>query len=166
MNTVPYLIALLMIATSAQALPVVEPLVLWDNQPAKEWTATDPAGHGQGMAAQTNRGGNSYVPGMKAFDTCLYTEGIGASNHLVAGEKTADRVIEFLKTRKAEKPFFVYMAPPVTHDPRVCPKEFMDLYEMDDLAGKPEHAGKVKEMMALVGQRFAEKAIDLITQKK
>ena len=75
------------------------------------------------------KGGNSYVPGMKAFDTCLYTESIGADNHLVASEKTADRVIEFLKSRKEEKPFFVYMAPPVPHDPRVCPKEYMDMYD-------------------------------------
>ncbi|MEI6645651.1 MAG: sulfatase-like hydrolase/transferase [bacterium] len=234
MNTIPCLIAILALTTSARALPVAESLLLWDNKPAKEWTTAYPAGNGQGMAAQTNignkpnvlfiladdmrpdcigalgnpniktpnldklvdrgmaftrtyvlgansgavctpsrtmilsgrsvfhfsgggfmksnkgtgavlwaramsaggyetfhlgKGGNSYVPGMKAFDTCLYTEEIGAGNHWVASEKTADRVIEFLKTRKVEKPFFVYMAPPVPHDPRVCPKEFMDLYD-------------------------------------
>jgi len=72
--------------------------------------------------------GNSYKPGMEAFDTCLYTDSIGAGDHLVASQKTADRVIQFLRDRKVEKPFFVYMAPPVPHDPRVCPQEFMDMY--------------------------------------
>jgi len=75
------------------------------------------------------KGGNSYKPGMEAFDTCLYTGEIGADEHAVASQKTADRVIEFLKNRKNDKPFFVYMAPPVPHDPRVCPKEFMDMYD-------------------------------------
>lgn len=75
------------------------------------------------------KAGNSYTPGMEAFDTCLYTEKIGARDHLVASEKTADRVIEFLKDRKKEKPFFIYMAPPVPHDPRICPREFMDMYD-------------------------------------
>jgi len=69
--------------------------------------------------------GNSYPQGMEAFDTCLYTE----ENHLVASEKTADRVIEFLKNRKQDKPFFAYVAPPVPHDPRICPKEFMSMYD-------------------------------------
>lgn len=73
--------------------------------------------------------GNSFKPGMEAFDTCLYTEDIGAKEHAVASERTADRVIEFLKDRKKERPFFIYMAPPVPHDPRVCPKEFMDIYD-------------------------------------
>jgi len=75
------------------------------------------------------KAGNSYKPGMEAFDTCLYTDKIGAADHLVSSEKTADRIIEFLKSRKKEKPFFIYMAPPVPHDPRICPKEFMDMYD-------------------------------------
>lgn len=73
--------------------------------------------------------GNSYKPGMEAFDTCLYTDDIGAGEHAVSSEKTADRIIAFLKERKKDKPFFIYMAPPVPHDPRVCPKEFMDMYD-------------------------------------
>ncbi len=75
------------------------------------------------------KGSNSFVAGMKAFDTCIYTGAIGADDHTVASKVTADGVIKFLKERKMEKPFFVYMAPPVPHDPRVCPKEFMDMYD-------------------------------------
>jgi arylsulfatase A-like enzyme len=73
--------------------------------------------------------GNSFLPGMEAFDTCLYTEGIGASQHEVSSQKTADRIIEYLRGRNPAKPFFIYMAPPVPHDPRVAPKEFMDQYD-------------------------------------
>lgn len=74
--------------------------------------------------------GNSFVPGMEAFDTCLYTGSLGADQqHEVASQRTADRVIKFLRGRQSVKPFFIYYAPPVPHDPRVAPKEFMDLYD-------------------------------------
>jgi len=74
--------------------------------------------------------GNSFVPGMEAFETCLYTGDLGADqHHETASEKTANRVIEFLRTRKHEKPFFLYYAPPVPHDPRVAPGEFMARYD-------------------------------------
>ncbi|MDD4872259.1 MAG: sulfatase-like hydrolase/transferase [Kiritimatiellae bacterium] len=73
--------------------------------------------------------GNSFLPGMEAFDTCLYTQGIGADQHEVSSQKTADRIIEYLRGRNTAKPFFIYMAPPVPHDPRVAPKEFMDQYD-------------------------------------
>ena len=74
--------------------------------------------------------GNSFLPGMEAFDTCLYTGELGADKqHAVASERTADRVIEYLRARKTGKPFFIYLAPPVPHDPRIAPKEFMDQYD-------------------------------------
>jgi arylsulfatase A-like enzyme len=74
--------------------------------------------------------GNSFVPGMEAFETCLYTGDLGADDHHeTAAEKTADKVIEFLRQRKSDKPFFVYYAPQVPHDPRVAPKEFMNMYD-------------------------------------
>jgi len=93
------------------------------NESSILWARTMSAG---GYATfHLGKEGNSYKPGMEAFATCEYT----VANHLVASEKTADRVIEFLKSRKVEKPFFVYMAPPVPHDPRICPREFMDMYD-------------------------------------
>jgi arylsulfatase A-like enzyme len=73
--------------------------------------------------------GNSYKPGMDAFDTCLFTEDIGAKDHEVSAKVCADRIIEFLEKRKADRPFFIYWAPPVPHDPRIAPKEYMDLYD-------------------------------------
>jgi arylsulfatase A-like enzyme len=74
--------------------------------------------------------GNSFGPGMEAFETHLYTGDLGAdTNHETASQKSADRLIEFLRGRKIERPFFVYFAPPVPHDPRLAPREFMDLYD-------------------------------------
>jgi len=74
--------------------------------------------------------GNSFVPGMEAFESCLYAGDLGADeHHETASEKTADRVIEFLRARKPDKPFFIYYAPQVPHDPRIAPKKFMEMYD-------------------------------------
>ncbi|MCX7006671.1 MAG: sulfatase-like hydrolase/transferase [Kiritimatiellaeota bacterium] len=73
--------------------------------------------------------GNSHLPGMQAFETCLFTGEIGADDHAVSSQKSADRVLEFLCSRKTDRPFFIYLAPPVPHDPRVAPREFMDRYD-------------------------------------
>jgi arylsulfatase A-like enzyme len=72
--------------------------------------------------------GNSFVPGMEAFDTCIYAS-TDQSERALSSQKTADGVIEYLQKRKGDKPFFVYLAPPVPHDPRVAPKQFMDQYD-------------------------------------
>lgn len=71
---------------------------------------------------------NSCMAGMQVFDTARYTESDHARRSF-SSQEAGDGVIEYLKNRKKDKPFFIYMAPPVPHDPRVCPKEFMDLYD-------------------------------------
>jgi len=38
-------------------------------------------------------------------------------------------VIEFLRGHDPRRPFFVYLAPPVPHDPRLAPPEFMAMYD-------------------------------------
>lgn len=43
--------------------------------------------------------------------------------------KAADAVIEFVKAHDGKKPFFVYLAPSVPHDPRTAPPEFHKLYD-------------------------------------
>ena len=70
--------------------------------------------------------GNSYEAGMKAFDTCLYsTNGNGETE----SEKVADTAIAFLRNRKGARPFFMYVAPAVPHDPRVAAKQFRDMVD-------------------------------------
>ena len=58
--------------------------------------------------------GNSSEFGMKAFDTCLFSTN---ANSATESEKTADTAIAFLKGRTNQKPFFMYVAPAVPHDP-------------------------------------------------
>lgn len=41
----------------------------------------------------------------------------------------ADQVIDWLEHRDRAKPFFIYLAPPVPHDPRVAPPEFVQRYD-------------------------------------
>ena len=54
----------------------------------------------------------------------------------VPGKNMADGVIQFLQDWKKQKaagqaqPFFMHLAPPHPHDPRVAPKEFMDKYDV------------------------------------
>jgi len=45
------------------------------------------------------------------------------------GKPLADGTIEFVKTRKKDRPFFIYLGGPAPHDPRVAPKEYMDMYD-------------------------------------
>jgi arylsulfatase A-like enzyme len=72
--------------------------------------------------------GNNFVPAAEAFETTLYSEQL-TTDRAEQSRLHADRVIEFIRGRQPGEPFFVYMAPPVPHDPRVAPKEFMDLYD-------------------------------------
>ena len=62
--------------------------------------------------------------------------GTQAKGEVVPGQDMADGVIQFLqewKKQKAEgraQPFFMHLAPPHPHDPRVAPKEFLDKYDV------------------------------------
>ena len=47
--------------------------------------------------------------------------------------EVADAAIKFLNEHDAAKPFFMYLAPPVPHDPRLAPKEFVKLYDPQKL---------------------------------
>ena len=49
------------------------------------------------------------------------------------GKQIADDVTKFLKERKTDRPFFMYLAFGNPHDPRVADKKYMDLYERDKI---------------------------------
>lgn len=75
--------------------------------------------------------GNSFTVGNQAFETVIYNEankkGGGRAQQ---SQCTADETLRWLKKRQNNKqPFFIYLGPPVPHDPRVAPKEFMDMYD-------------------------------------
>ena len=63
--------------------------------------------------------------GNATFTTNIETKKGGAETMT----EHADRVIKFVDGHKRDKPFFVYLAPPVPHDPRVAPPEFMKMYD-------------------------------------
>ncbi len=48
-----------------------------------------------------------------------------------------DQVVQFLEAHDRSKPFFIYLAPPVPHDPRMAPDHFMKMYDPDKLRLSP-----------------------------
>ncbi len=71
----------------------------------------------------------------KANNACTYGNAAFTINVPTEGRTTnsatehADKTIEFLKKHDGQKPFFIYFAPPVPHDPRFAPDEFTRLYD-------------------------------------
>lgn len=75
--------------------------------------------------------GNTFPPGNLAFETVQYNEtGKLAGGRAVQSQYTADATLNWLQSgRDKARPFFIYLGPPVPHDPRVAPKQFMDMYD-------------------------------------
>lgn len=71
--------------------------------------------------------GNTYVPASEAFQTKLYSKE-GFDVRADQPEQHANKVIEWVKAG-GNGPFFIYMAPPVPHDPRSAPKKFVEMYD-------------------------------------
>ncbi len=71
------------------------------------------------------KAGNSCTFANAAFRTNIETKKTGPND----AREHIDRAIRFLEGHKGDKPFFVYLAPPVPHDPRVAPPEFTKLYD-------------------------------------
>jgi arylsulfatase A-like enzyme len=46
-----------------------------------------------------------------------------------AGKQIVDEAIDFLQASKRDKPFFMYLAFGIPHDPRVASQKFLDLYD-------------------------------------
>jgi len=64
------------------------------------------------------------------FSNALFHTNIETRKHDVnSATEHADNAIKFLDARDGKKPFFVYLAPPVPHDPRLAPPQFAELYD-------------------------------------
>lgn len=77
------------------------------------------------------KAGNGFPAGLSEFQTSIRDEGKGGER---AGNsrRLADSTIEFLKSRAATnegRPFYMYLAPPVPHDPRSAEPQFHKLYD-------------------------------------
>lgn len=75
--------------------------------------------------------GNSFIAGNESFETVVYdeTRGDKRGGRVGASQFHADTAIEWLGQQKSDTPFLIYFAPPVPHDPRVAPPEFMKMYD-------------------------------------
>ena len=87
-----------------------------------------------GMPDQTEEGYNrpkendSWTPWAKQFGG--FWKGGKHWSEVLADD--AERFFE--KAKKADKPFFMYLAFNAPHDPRQAPREFVDLYDRDSIA--------------------------------
>ena len=76
------------------------------------------------------KGGNEFTAGLNAFDTNLRFDDHPVELRRGSSERHADATITFLQGRgTSAKPFYIYFAPPVPHDPRVAAPEFHGLYD-------------------------------------
>jgi len=77
--------------------------------------------------------------GNASFDVNVETAKSGPNDM----QRHADQVVEFLDSHDRDKPFFIYLAPPVPHDPREAPALFTKMYDPAKLALSssfmPEH---------------------------
>ena len=79
--------------------------------------------------------GNGFPAGLKEFETSIIDDAKGqtpANDRAHCCQRLADSTIVFLKGRKAAKearPFYIYVAPPVPHDPRSAEPQFQKLYD-------------------------------------
>ncbi len=68
------------------------------------------------------------------FETNKYlTNDQGDRNSGEPGREIADDAVKFLKDRKDARPFFMYLAFGNPHDPRVAAKNYLDLYQRDQI---------------------------------
>lgn len=78
------------------------------------------------------KSGNEYRPGIEAFDHNLVMDDRGDAR-ATSSQRHADAAIKFLQERAPDRPFYIYLAPPVPHDPRIAPPEFMRLYDPETI---------------------------------
>ncbi len=71
--------------------------------------------------------GNEFTPGLKTFQTHVADDARGVAR-AAASRNLADTVIKHLQARDRAKPFYLYLAPPVPHDPRSAEPRFHELY--------------------------------------
>ncbi len=81
------------------------------------------------------KAGNGFPAGLKEFQTSIVDEAKGntpETGRAHSSQRLADRTIGFLKSRaesKEARPFYIYLAPPVPHDPRSAEPQFHKLYD-------------------------------------
>lgn len=98
------------------------------------------------------KSGNEFHAGIAAFDTNLVFDDREPEARRTSSERHADAAIKFLRERKdRQRPFYMYIAPPVPHDPRVAEERFHRLYDPAKIplpaAFLPQHPWDNDEML-------------------
>jgi arylsulfatase A-like enzyme len=73
---------------------------------------------------------NSCTFGNAAFNTNIETQGRTADS----ATEHCEAVLDFLRGHDLRRPFFIYLAPPVPHDPRSAPEAFVRRYDPEKLS--------------------------------
>ncbi len=79
--------------------------------------------------------GNGFPAGLQQFETSIIDDATGKTpqdDRAHCSQRLADSTIKFLQKRTVEnisKPFYIYLAPPVPHDPRSAEPQFHALYD-------------------------------------
>ena len=85
------------------------------------------------------KAGNGFPAGLREFQTSIIDDASGSTpqnDRVHCSERLADRTIDYLKSRNTasgRKPFYLYLAPPVPHDPRSAEPRFQKLYTPDKI---------------------------------
>src|SRR5262249_41205386 len=90
-------------------------------------TVLEQAGY---VTFHSGKSGNVCRFGNAAFGTNIETDGRTARS----ASEHADNAIAFLSKHDARRPFFLYLAPQVPHDPRLAPAECARLYAASKLS--------------------------------
>ena len=83
----------------------------------------------------TGKKGNGFPAGLKEFETSILDDANGQTpdnDRAHCCQRLADRTIGFLESRisnRESRPFYIYIAPPVPHDPRSTEPQFHKLYD-------------------------------------
>lgn len=73
--------------------------------------------------------GNSFSPAHQHFERVVHIPHRGAQTNALC----ADAVLEFLRGDDGSRPFFIYLAPSMPHDPRTAEPEFHRLYDPETM---------------------------------
>jgi arylsulfatase A-like enzyme len=79
--------------------------------------------------------GNGFEAGLQEFETSIIDDAKGQTSdddRAHCSQRLADSTITFLKSRltsQEARPFYIYLAPPVPHDPRSAEPQFHKLYD-------------------------------------
>ncbi|MFI4912498.1 MAG: sulfatase-like hydrolase/transferase [Sedimentisphaeraceae bacterium JB056] len=97
---------------------------------------------GEGMYPSTDMDGDAYYrsspsDSWKPYDKTRKGHWLERGGKIIhSSELWADNAIDYLQMRqneKAEDPFFMYVGFNAPHDPRQSPKEFVDMYPLDEI---------------------------------